>query len=283
MCCVAVTPTRRWHLPSAWVAATGALHPPLQASRPSRPPLLSGLLHRRPAPAWRPQLQLPARQAPHTRVPPRLRAGRRQPSSRLPPCGVSRRPRGWQPRRQRPPLSSSRGGGKDRWAAKGDAERRRRQGVAARADAAKPQREAGERSAEVRESLVGAQPAAAEAAATPTAAEAADEPGRRELAQPAADLCQQGEQGEAAAQVAAAASSHAPQLAADASWWTLCLTACRGVPSTVRRTHIWSAPCTSGGPAAVCLPCRWARHRAGPSGSGGGWGRAHPAGAPRCW
>ena len=116
------------------------------------------------------------------------------------------------------------------WAAKRQADQRRKQEVAARADAAKPQRRAAKHSAaqaaEVPESLVGAEPAAAEAAATPTAAQAAEEPCRQELAQLAADLCQQGKQGEARGQVAAAASSHAPQLAADASRWILCLTAC---------------------------------------------------------
>ena len=111
--------------------------------------------------------------------------------------------------------------GEDAWAARREAERRRRQEVAARPDAAKQHREAAKRAAAqaaaVLESPVGAEPAAAEAAATPSAAQTVEEPARQEGAQPAADLCQQGKQGEERGQVAAAASSHAPQLAANAS------------------------------------------------------------------
>ncbi len=108
------------------------------------------------------------------------------------------------------------------WAARAEAERRRRQEVAARADAANPQHEAAVQSAaqaaEVQESLVGAEPAAAEAAVKLTVAQAAEERGRQDLAQPPADPSQQGKQGEEGAQVAAAAaSSHAPQLAVYAS------------------------------------------------------------------
>lgn len=107
------------------------------------------------------------------------------------------------------------------WAARAEAERRRRQEVAARADAANPQHESAVRSAaqaaEVQESIVGTEPAAAEAAVKLTVAQAAEEPGRQDLAQPSADPSQQGKQGEEGAQVAAAASSHAPQLAVNAS------------------------------------------------------------------
>ena len=118
ICCIAVTPAARWHLPSTQVAAAGALHPPLQVSRPSLPPLPSGLLHSRPPHAWTPQLRLAACQAPHTRAPPGPRAGRRQSSSSpLSPCSVSWQPSSWQPREQRlllPPLSSSRWQGRMR-------------------------------------------------------------------------------------------------------------------------------------------------------------------------
>ena len=124
----------------------------------------------------------------------------------------------------------------DRWAAQREAERRRRQDVAARPAAATPQREVAEPSAsqnaEVLEALVAAEPAAAEAAAEPqaaaeaavpepmelqTAAEPAElqaaaepsaavavkDPAGREPAQPAAVLSQQGRKQVAAGRSAA--------------------------------------------------------------------------------